>query len=308
MPTDSPPKPQTWLDRFCWLVSVHRIKVLALIVMITAIFAYGATKIQSEVRISEMMPYDHPYLKLHAKFAEIFGTGGSGVVIALKDRHGDIFNTNSLTKLKRMTEEVTFWEEVYRMLTVSIASQSAKVVKTKAKGVIVIESLMFPDIPRTEQEMAELKKNIFSDPSKNGILVSEDGSAALLITEFKEEVSYQRSLELLQAIRDKYSDDQTSVHIVGFPMLMGWVYSLRPQMYMVFGISIVAIILVLILIFRNFQGMFSPVVNAFILTIWGLGFTGFSGINFNPMLYVLAFLVGSRMIGNSHQIAYRYFE
>jgi predicted RND superfamily exporter protein len=54
--------------------------------------------------------------------------------------------------------------------------------------------------------------------------------------------------------------------------------------------------------------MFSPLVNAFILTIWGLGFVGFTGVNFNPLLYVLAFLVGARMIGNSHQIAYRYFE
>ncbi|MBT8342454.1 MAG: MMPL family transporter [Desulfatitalea sp.] len=301
-------QPQTRLDRFCWFVSVHRITVLALIVLITAIFAYGATKIKSEVRIFELMPYDHPYQKLHAKFAEIFGTGGSGVIIALKARQGDIFNTRTLNKLKHMTEEVSLWDEVYRTLTTSIASYTTKVVKTKAKGVIVTESLMFPDIPRTEQEMIELKKNIFSDPSKSGVLVSEDGTAALLITEFKEEVSYKRSLELLQTLREKYSDDQTSVHIVGYPMLMGWVYSLAPQMYMVFGMSIVAIILVLILIFRNFQGMFSPVVNAFILTIWGLGFTGFSGINFNPMLYVLAFLVGSRMIGNSHQIAYRYFE
>jgi uncharacterized protein len=95
---------------------------------------------------------------------------------------------------------------------------------------------------------------------------------------------------------------------VGFPVLMGWIYNNQTQMYIVFAISIAAIAFVLILIFRNFQGMFSPLVNAGILTIWGLGFIGFTGINFNPLLYVLAFLVGARMIGNSHQIAYRYFE
>jgi predicted RND superfamily exporter protein len=48
--------------------------------------------------------------------------------------------------------------------------------------------------------------------------------------------------------------------------------------------------------------------NALILTVWGLGFIGFTGINFNPLLYVLAFLVGARMVGNSLQITYRYFE
>ncbi len=48
--------------------------------------------------------------------------------------------------------------------------------------------------------------------------------------------------------------------------------------------------------------------NTLIMTVWGLGFTGFTGINFSPMMYVLAFLVGARMVGNAHQITYRYFE
>ena len=302
------PHPRTKLDRLCWFLSTHRVKALLVILAITAVFAYGATRISSEVSIFELMPYNHPYLKLQARFSQVFGTGGSGVVIALEAKKGDIFNERTLTKIKKMTDEVELWDEVYRMLTISIASNTTKVIKTKAKGEIVVESLMFPDIPRTDEGMAELKKNVFSDPSKNGVMVSEDGKATLLMTEFKEGVSYQRSLELLQKLRAKYSDNETSVHIVGFPMLMGWVYALRPQMYMVFGISIIAIVLVLILIFRNFQGMFSPLVNAGVLTVWGLGFIGFTGINFNPMLYVLAFLVGARMIGNSHQIAYRYFE
>jgi predicted RND superfamily exporter protein len=68
-------------------------------------------------------------------------------------------------------------------------------------------------------------------------------------------------------------------------------------------------IVVLILIFYgNLLGMIVVMGNALILTVWGLGFIGFTGINFNPMLYVVAFLVGARMVGNSHQITYRYFE
>ena len=148
----------------------------------------------------------------------------------------------------------------------------------------------------------------FRTRAYSGSLVSEDGTACLLTTEFKENVSYEKAFDLLSKLSKDYTDSETSVHIVGFPMLMGWVYSLKPQMYMVFGASVIAIALVLILIFRNLAGMASPLANTFILTIWGLGFIGFTGINFSPLLYVLAFLVAARMIGNSHQIAYRYFE
>ncbi len=296
------------LDQMCLFLSRHRIFVLIIILIITGIFSYGAFKIRGEVIIQEMFPYDHPYLKLNARFGEVFGTGGSGLVIAVNAKKGDIFNEKTLHKVKDITEEIVLWDEVYRVLTMSMASYSTKVARTLAKGEIRIESLMYPDVPKTPEGMAELKKNVFSNPSYSGVLVSEDGTAALVVTEMKDNITYQKMFSQLRALQKKYEDADTSIHIVGFPMLMGWVYSLKPQMYMVFGISILAIALVLILIFRNFAGMSSPLVNSFILTIWGLGFIGFTGVNFSPLLYVLAFLVGARMIGNSHQIAYRYFE
>jgi hypothetical protein len=79
-------------------------------------------------------------------------------------------------------------------------------------------------------------------------------------------------------------------------------------MVTVFAISLCGMVLLLYLIFQHVVGMLAPLVNALILTIWGLGFIGFTGVNFNPLLYVLAFLVGARMIGNAYQITYRYFE
>jgi hypothetical protein len=299
---------KSFLDPLCSFLSRYRLPVFIVIVLITGIFFYGATKIQGHVILQDMLPYDHPYLKLHATFSQIFGSGGSGVVIAMHRKQGDIFNEATLGKLKKMTEEVAMWDEVFRVLTVSIATPSTKVVTAKAKGEITIVPLMWPDIPKTSQEIALLKENVFSNPAYSGSLVSEDGSGALILSEFKENISYDRAFHLLQKLRRDYSDAETTVHITGYPMLMGWIYAAKPQMYLVFAISIIGIAIVLYLVFFNFPGMISPLVNAAILTIWGLGFIGFTGINFNPMLYVLAFLVGSRMIGNAHQIAYRYFE
>jgi hypothetical protein len=300
---------QSGLDRLYWFLSRYRLTVLAIILVITGIFLYGAFKIRGEVIIQEMFPYDHPYLKLHARFSEVFGSGGSTVAIALKAKKGDIFNETFLTKLQKMTAEVELWDEVYRVLTISIATRSVKVINALKKGEIRIDPLMWPNIPKEPQQMAELKKNIFSNKAYDGVLVSRDGTAALLFTEFKENISYEKGFRLLQKLRKDYSDGDTSVHIVGFPMLMGWIYSLKTQILNVFLISIIGIIVVLILIFYgNLLGMIVVMGNALVLTVWGLGFIGFTGINFNPMLYVIAFLVGARIIGNSHQITYRYFE
>ncbi len=201
------------------------------ILIITGIFLYGAFKIRGEVILQDMLPYDHPYLKLHNRFAEVFGSGGSTVAIALKANKGDIFNPSFLTKLQKMTNEVMMWDEVIRSLTVSIAARSVKVVRTLKKGEINIEPIMWPDIPKTPKEMDALKLNIFSNPAYNGSLVSRDGTAALLLTEFKENISYERVFDILQKLRKDYTDGETSVHIVGFPMLMGWIYSLKAQIF-----------------------------------------------------------------------------
>jgi uncharacterized protein len=296
------------LDSLCWFISTHRLLVLVFIVLVTGIFLYGTFRIRGEVILQEMLPCDHPYLKIHAQYSEVFGSGGSGVVIAVKAREGDIFRPSILARIKTVTDEVALWDEVYRVLTISMASRQVKVVKTLQKGEINVSSLMWPEVPSDGEQMELLKKHIFTNPAYDGVLVSDDGTAALIFTEFRENISYSRAFSLLQKIRRAYSDGETSIHVVGFPMLMGWIYSLTPQMYMVFGLSIVAIAVVLWMVFLNIPGMISPLVNAGILTVWGLGFIGFSGINFSPLLYVLAFLVGARMIGNSHQIAYRYFE
>jgi predicted RND superfamily exporter protein len=296
------------LDRFCLFLSRYRIAVFVFILIVTGVFFYGAFKIRGEVILQHLLPYDHPYLKLHARFSEVFGSGGSGVVIAIKAKNGDIFNPTILTKIKKITEEIELWDEVYRFLTVSMASRSVKVVKTLKKGEISIRPLMWPEVPRDSKEMATLKTDIFSNPAYRGTLVSEDGTAALISTEFRENISYEKAFGLLRKLVDDNSDKETSIHIIGFPMLMGWIYSLKPQLYTVFVISVIFMVLILFLMFRNFLGMIAPMANALIITLWGLGFIGFVGVNFSPLLYVIAFLVGARIISNSVQITYRYFE
>ena len=296
------------MDKMCAFIVRHRVIVFLAVMGAAILFSLGAQKIKSEVILGELFPYDHPYLKLHAKFARIFGTGASAAVIAVKVEEGDIFNEKTLTKISEMTREIELWNETYRVLTVSMASLSVKVATSKALGEIELAPLMFPAVPKTPEGIEEVKTNVYSSPAFHGKLVAEDGSAALVITMFKEGISYEKSFEILQSLQARYSDENTSIHIIGYPMLMGWIYSYKNQMYVVFAISIVFMLIILFAIFRNLVGMIAPIALAMICTGLGLGFVGWTGINFNPLLFVLAFLVGARMVSNAVQITHRYIE
>ena len=234
---------KTTFERFCLYIAEHRIGVLSAVLLLTAVFGIGMFRIRTEVVLSEMFPYDHPYLKIMEKFGRVFGGGGSGVVVAVKVNKGDIFNENTLTKIKEMTGEVELWEEVYRVLTVSMASNSAKVIKTKGKRGDRDRGPYVPQHPQDAGGDGASEEEHLLQPRLQREPGLRDGTACLLVTEFKENISYSTAFTRLRGLVAKYSDADTSVHIVGFPMLMGWIYSLTPQMYMVFRISILAIAL-----------------------------------------------------------------
>ncbi len=165
-------KKDSLLNRFCGYLTQHRLGVLILSLVLATGFACGIPRIKGEVVLEEMLPYAHPYLKIIAKYSEVFGSGGSSIAIALKANQGDIFNDNILKKVQAITQEVSLWDETYSTLTVSIGSRSVKVVKTLGDGEIKVLSLMWPQPPKTTEEMEELKKKYLLGshyPGRTGI-------------------------------------------------------------------------------------------------------------------------------------------
>ena len=296
------------IDKICAFMVRHRVIVFLIVLAVAIPFSLGAIKLKSDIYMNELFPYDHPYIKVFAKFSRMFGTGSPPVLIAVKVKEGDIFNTETLTKISKMTREIELWDEVYRKATRSMASYSTKITTPKAKGTIHRETLMFYDIPETKEEMEKLRHEVYSLPLFQGRFVSDDYTAAMIYTVFKEDISYERVFEILRDLQKRYSDDNTTIHIIGNPMHMGWIYSHKNQIYQVFAISVFFMLIILFAVFRNLVGMIAPVALAVICTGLGLGFVGWTGLNFNPLLFVLVFLVGARMVSNAVQITHRYIE
>jgi len=298
------------LDVQSWAKGIvrHRLMVLFLIgVVFTAVFFYGITKISVNVILEDMFPFDHPFVKLHKEFGSQFG-GASTVLIELKVKDGDIFNTPTLLKVKRISDVITFHDDAYMLLTASISERKMKYMRGYSGGNVDMDGLMWPKIPKTQKELDFMKENIFTNPLYNGVLVSRDGKATLIISEFKENIDYSKLFQFFMGLKKKYEDKNTTLHIIGRPVLLGWIYSYWPQMMKIFAVSIAIMVLLMWGIFRNWQGTLVPLVVGSITTIWGLGFTGYMGINLSPLLFVLPFLVGARAHSHTVQITHRYFE
>jgi len=301
-------KKHTFWSRLASNCTQFRVAILLVTIIVTAIFSYGAMGLKNDLILRDMFPNSHPYMALHERFADVFGSGASSVVICMKVKDGDIFNSPTLHKIKKITEDIELWDEVYRSLTKSIASKSSIVVNALGGGVVSIESLMWPQVPSTKEELNRIKKNIFTSPAFNGTLVSKDGTATLIFLEFRENISYERVHQLLRNLADEYTDDKTQMYIVGFPALAGWIYHARDNVKMVFLLSIVILLTFLAIEGKRISAMVPPLSVGLISAAVGLGFAGFAGINFSPLLYVAGFLIGARKVSHSLQVAHRFRE
>src|SRR5207244_3787957 len=87
-----------------WIVK-KRLPILIAIALLTIFFGHQARKVEMYTVFSDLLPKDHPFIRVHEKFSKVFG-GANLVLISLEVKEGDIYNPETLTKIKKLTEVV----------------------------------------------------------------------------------------------------------------------------------------------------------------------------------------------------------
>src|SRR5713226_7512653 len=97
-----------------------RLPLLLLCLALTAVFLSQAKNAKLYDDPNEWLPPDNPIGKLNKYLQEKFG-GGNLVTIQISVKNGDIFNVETLAKVKRMTREVLLtWGVVpYNVLSIA---------------------------------------------------------------------------------------------------------------------------------------------------------------------------------------------
>src|SRR5262245_62806047 len=168
---------------------------------------------------------------------------------------------------------------------------------------------MWPDVPQSPAEIERLRNIVFANPTIVGRLVSEDGKAVLITAAFHEERLDYRALfrRIQQAIKET-QDGRVRVFAAGEPILYGWIYHHLREIGWIITLTCLTIVALLVLYYRNLNGVLIPVLSAAVTFIWGTGFTALLGYNFEPLILVVPFLIAARTISHSIQFRERFFE
>ncbi|NOT56333.1 MAG: hypothetical protein HOP18_17180 [Deltaproteobacteria bacterium] len=91
----------------------QRIPILLITGIFTAFMGYKAMGLQMATAFNDLLPYRHPFVQVHFKFANQFG-GANNVNIMIKVDKGDVFTKEMLKKVFDMTQAI---DKVYGIMT-----------------------------------------------------------------------------------------------------------------------------------------------------------------------------------------------
>ena len=258
--------------------------IAAILIAITLFMAYEATHITIATRFIDLFPASHPFTKLTEKF-ERYGNADT-TVFMIEVKHGDIFNTRTLQKIQDIQYAANALPLVNHNEVFSLASYQTQYVKA-SPGTVEYHCYMYPYVPQTQAGIEELREIIDAHKDQLRGLVAPDYKSAAVVASFNETgpaQNYSRLFRDIQAIVKKYQDADHNIYVTGQPVVRGYGYYYFPVIVAILAISVAIMVLMLYLSLGSFTSWWVPLVTGSCSALWGLGFVGLCGYDFDPLM------------------------
>jgi len=285
----------------------YRVPVTAISVFFTAIMAYYASGIHMSTSFSDLLPYRHPFVQVHTKFAAQFG-GANNVNVMLTVKNGDVFNKEVLEKIYNMTQAVDRVTGVNHDQIESIGHRTTRYL-TVLGGTIATPPIMRRP-PKSDKEVEEIKKICYNTEAVYGQLVALNGQALLIKANFIEgRLDYNRIFdELDRTVREPFQTNEHEIWIAGEPRLYGWIYHYANEVYFVFIACTLFCWALLYFYFHDWRGALRPTITGATSALWGMGAQALMGFSMDPLSLVIPFFITARSVSHSVQMHDRYYE
>ena len=284
-----------------------RAPVALVAVLVTAALAVPAFRLELSTSFGDLLPYRHPFVAVHEKWAAQFG-GANNLTIMVEAREGTVFDLDVLQKIFRLTEAVDRLPGINHDQIDSIAHRTARHLKMQG-GVITMPPVM-RGYPASEWHADEVRSIVHHNEHLHGILVSLDDRAALVRANFHEgKIDYREVFARVdETIIAPFDDARTRVWVAGEPRLYGWIYAYAGEIYVIFAACVVLLWGMLYAYFRDWRGALRPTLTAVISAIWGLGIIRLLDFPIDPLALVIPFFATARALSHSVQMHDRYYE
>lgn len=255
-------------------VSVNRPKfIIILTLVLTAVFASQFPKIQIDTDPENMLKEDAPIRAFHQQVKKDFGINELIVLGIVRD--DGIFQTSSLKKIKRITDDIL---KIRGVISEDVMSLSVTNNVVAGKGTLHVRPPML-DVPKTDKEIDRFKKEVMDNPLFRDRLISSDGKGvAIYIPIESKDIAH----DVGEKIKELYQNEEgpEKYYMAGLPISED---TFGTEMFLQMGVVAPMagglIMIILFIIFRKLVLVIPTMILSMISVIWtmgsmiGLGFT-----------------------------------
>jgi len=255
------------LKKFAHFIIVYRYPVIIISTILTLVFLYFARNVKVSSNLMDLAPEDNKEL---IALKETLKTFGSSTFVMISVDAQDPFSVSTLTKLKRISDELKKLPEVEEV----IDPLNAKIFKYIFGMIVVQKSLPGGEVPTTEDKIKKFKKEMLSEPILKNVVVSENGEALAIYIRLKEGINQESIRKEIIDIIKPYEGPE-KFYIAGRPIIESWVkeYLTRDSVRLALPI-VILVIFVLFLNFKSPRGIVLPLSIMIGSIIWTLGLMG----------------------------------
>jgi predicted RND superfamily exporter protein len=277
-----------------------------ILLLISAILGYYCTQVNVATKFDDFFPINHQNVKLYHQWQKYGGAQTLSVMIQVKD--GNIFNYSVLKKIQDIQYDVDKLPGVDHNEVLSLASYRVSYAEA-TPGSLNIKPIMFPNVPKTPEDIAALQKIVLANIANIRQYVSPDMKSAVVKASFNEYgLDYKTLFNQVQDIVHKYQDPNVDILVAGEPIIRGYGYYYEPTVGVLFMIAVGVMILILWLTGGQRSRWWAPIVTGFLSAIWGLGFVGVMKYDFDPVMLVIPFILTARDMSHGIQWQGRYHD
>ncbi len=295
--------------------------VLQVVIAVLCLWAISGLRLRDDP--NAWPPRNDPFVLLNQSIMAIFG-GGNSVSIEVVADGGSIFTQANLATIKSITDDLYLIHGCIPYTVRSVATLSSERYAFLNKGTpdetMVVTPIM-AEPPKTTEDLKQIQAAVNDNPMLNGVLVSKDGKAALILADFRSEVPPHALFKpdttepvaiyaAVQAILKKHQRPGITLRAAGTPILIGWVNSVGLRYVLgafVFFLAIVAV--VLWYGFRSYSGVVLPLRVALLGALMGFGLYRviFGATLLSASAFIAPFIIVAAGACHSVQFLSRFF-
>lgn len=244
--------------------------ILASVAGITLFLGFQIRYLSINSDILSTLPDDDPTAQLYQQIGEQFGGNDIGMIVLETD---DIFTALTLRHIRQITDSLRFTQGVATVTSLTNIID----IKSSEWGIEIGKLVDSYDLPDEQQELDSLKKYIFSKELYKAVVVSEDGTASIILFTLQPDADAQAAAkEIKQKVLEMNLPE--TLYFGGLPFMLDDItHLILSDMFWLVPIVFVIIAFILLISFRSIRGMILPLLTAGITVIWTLGLMSLTG-------------------------------